>query len=56
MPTTHIFRDKRGRTVVHIPSFVRDKFNFTSGQAVEIDYIGNKITITVGDKNEQDVQ
>jgi AbrB family looped-hinge helix DNA binding protein len=45
MPTTHIFRDKKGRTVVHIPSFLRDKFNLQSGEKVTIDTDGEYIII-----------
>ena len=39
MPKTHVFRDgKTGRTIVHIPAFVRDMFNFESGEELEITY------------------
>ena len=47
MPTSHVFRDKKhNRTVIHIPSFLRDKFNLQNRDEVEIDTDGTSIIIT----------
>jgi len=47
MPKTHVFRDaKSGRTIVHIPAFVRDTFNFESGEEIEITTDGRRIILT----------
>jgi antitoxin component of MazEF toxin-antitoxin module len=46
MPKTHIFIDKRNRAVVTIPSFLRDMFEFVSGEEVDITTDGKKIIIT----------
>jgi AbrB family looped-hinge helix DNA binding protein len=53
MPTTHIFRAKTGRTTVHIPSFVRDMFNFESGEEIEIITDGKKIILIPKMKEEK---
>lgn len=54
MPKTHIFRDgKTGRTIVHIPAFVRDMFNFESGEELEITTDGKRIILTPKKKEEK---
>jgi bifunctional DNA-binding transcriptional regulator/antitoxin component of YhaV-PrlF toxin-antitoxin module len=46
MPTSQVNRDKRGRTSIIIPAFLRDKFDMQSTDTVDIDTDGRNIIIT----------
>jgi bifunctional DNA-binding transcriptional regulator/antitoxin component of YhaV-PrlF toxin-antitoxin module len=39
-------RDKKDRTSVNVPSFIRDKFKLLDGNKVDIDTDGERIIIT----------
>lgn len=41
-----IFQDKRNRTFVYLPAFLRDKFNLKKGEIVDVDTDGTRIIIT----------
>ncbi len=41
-----IFQDKRNRTFIYLPAFLRDKFDLTKGDKVDVDTDGTRIIIT----------
>lgn len=45
MHTTHVFIDSKGRTVISIPSFLRDTLDLVNKQEVEIQTDGERIII-----------
>ena len=41
-----IFQDKKNRTFVYLPVFLRDKFDLKKGKIVNVDTDGTRIIIT----------
>jgi AbrB family looped-hinge helix DNA binding protein len=41
-----VYKDKKNRTFVYLPAFLRDKFNLQNGEIVEVDTDGTRIIIT----------
>ena len=46
MPTMHIFRSKKGRTLIPVPAWIRDELNLQNKDEVEVKRIGKKIIVT----------
>jgi len=46
MSEMSVIQDKRKRTYVYMPAFLRDKFNLQNGDRVEVDTDGTRIIIT----------
>lgn len=46
MPTMHIFRSKKGRTLIPVPAWIRDELNLQNKDEVEVRRIGKKIIVT----------
>jgi SpoVT / AbrB like domain. len=41
-----VYQDKKNRTYVHLPAFLRDKFDLKKGDIVNVDTDGTRIIIT----------
>jgi bifunctional DNA-binding transcriptional regulator/antitoxin component of YhaV-PrlF toxin-antitoxin module len=51
MSKAKVKQDEKGRTHLHIPAFLRDKFELKNGSSVEIDTDGTQIIVTrIGDE------
>jgi AbrB family looped-hinge helix DNA binding protein len=46
MSEMSVFQDKRNRTFIYVPAFLRDKFELKGGDKVEVDTDGTSIIIT----------
>jgi bifunctional DNA-binding transcriptional regulator/antitoxin component of YhaV-PrlF toxin-antitoxin module len=46
MVKMRVNRDKKGRTTVNVPSFIREKFKLEDGNGVDVDTDGSRIIIT----------
>jgi len=50
MVTMHIFRSKTGRTLIPVPSWIRDELNLQNKDEVDVKRVGKKIVITPKEK------